>query len=550
MALGVKVPIISELNSAGFKAAIAEFKKLETRTEKFQFLMKKATSPAGLTVIAGAALAAGKAIFDMANEAAALGETQNKVDQIFQASAKQFDDWSEKAAKAFGQSKQQALDGVSTFGIFGRSAGLTGDSLVAFSKTLTELAADLASFNNTTVDDALTALGAGLRGESEPLRRFGVLLDDATLRQSALRQGIIDTVDKALTPQQRVLAAYYEILRQTNTQQGDFARTSDSLANQQRILGAETKNLKTELGQKFQPIVKDVTSSLIDLVDAGFWVGERFTDLNNAFEDMGDATLELASQLPGLGFLWNETKDGIDASEDSAINAAAAFSRLKNELVGVYDALYYGREPLNWMTQIGLPNLNAHLEDLGFDTAISEGNGFGASLREQESDLERFMKAAKAAGDALAGIITGYLDLNAAAKTGSLAGFVGSVSGQAAQIKNLAKNLGTLSARGLAPQAIQGIMSLDLGTAASLAQDLVNSAFSTRYIRQLNTAYQGIASTATSFGQTFGANFMTGGAVSIGQVTVVSNDPRKFVSGLRQYARANGSVPIPVTGSL
>ena len=93
-------------------------------------------------------------------------------------------------------------------------------------------------------------------------------------------------------------------------------------------------------------------------------------------------------------------------------------------------------------------------------------------------------------------------------------------------------------------------MSLDLGTAASLAQDLVNSAFSTRYIRQLNTAYQGIASTATSFGQTFGANFMTGGAISIGQVTVVSNDPRKFVSGLRQYARANGSVPIPVTGSL
>jgi hypothetical protein len=93
-------------------------------------------------------------------------------------------------------------------------------------------------------------------------------------------------------------------------------------------------------------------------------------------------------------------------------------------------------------------------------------------------------------------------------------------------------------------------MSLDLGTAASLAQDLVNSAFSTRYIRQLNTAYQGIASTATSFGQTFGANFMTGGAAPVTQnITITNPNPKAVVNAIREYGRNAGPIPIAVTGS-
>lgn len=546
--MAINIPIISTFQKQGIQDAVKQFKALETRAEKFQFLMAKATSPAGLTVMAGAAVAAGKVIFDLANEAAALGETQNKVDQIFQLSAKQFDDWSASAAKAFGQSKQQALDGVATFGIFGKSAGLTGDNLVAFSKTLTELAADLASFNNTSVDDALTALGAGLRGESEPLRRFGVLLDDATLKQSALRQGIIESIDGALTPQQRVLAAYYEILRQTNTQQGDFARTSESLANQQRILSAETKNLKTELGQKFQPIVKDVTSSLIDLVDAGFWLGERFTDLNNAFEDMGDATLELASQLPGLGFLWNETKDGVDATEDSAINASAAFSRLKNELVGVFDALYYGQEPLNWMTQIGLPNLNDHLESLGFDTTIQDSKGFGRSLQELETPLQKFLKMLAEAKNKIADTFAGLFDIGAIyGKSANLKDFMGQVKGTVAMIKDYGKNLLGLQAAGLSPVAIQGILSMDLISGSQLAQDLLNSGI--KNIRQLNKAYATVGQVGQQVGTGLALGAVTGQSNVTQYITITNPNPKAVVQQLREYGRNAGPLPFAVTGS-
>lgn len=546
--MAINIPIISTFQKQGIQDAVKQFKALETRAEKFQFLMAKATSPAGLTVMAGAAVAAGKVIFDLANEAAALGETQNKVDTIFAESARQFDDWSASAAKAFGQSKKQALDGVSTFGIFGRAAGLSGDNLVAFSKTLTELAADLASFNNTPVDDALTALGAGLRGEQEPLRQFGVLLDDATLRQAALRRGLIETTNQALTPQQKVLAAYDEILKQTSIQQGDFARTSESLANQQRILDAETKNLRTELGQKFQPIINDVTSSMIDLVDATMFVGDQFGNLFQEMENFGDATLEMASQLPGLGFLWDETSTSITAAEDSAINATGAFNRLKNELLSVFDALYYGQEPLNWMTQIGLPNLNDHLENLGFDTTIDDARGFGRSLQELETPLQKFLRmladTRKKITDAFANLFN----------IGSIYGdsknfrdFMGNFKGVVGQIKNYGANLLKLKDMGLGPLAIQGIMQMDLMTGSQFAADLLAQSNVLKDIRTLNQGYATVANVSGQVGAGLALGQATGQVTQY--ITITNPNPKAVVQQLREYGRNAGPLPIAVTGS-
>ena len=86
--------------------------------------------------------------------------------------------------------QQQALDAAATFATFGGAAGLAGDDLVNFSTGFVGLASDMASFNNTTPEQAIQAIGAALRGEAEPMRQYGVLLDDATLRQKALELGL------------------------------------------------------------------------------------------------------------------------------------------------------------------------------------------------------------------------------------------------------------------------------------------------------------------------------------------------------------------------
>lgn len=222
------------------------------------------------TVLAGGLAVGGAAAVKMGQQASDLAETQSKVNQIFGAEgAAALEKFSDSAAKNLGQSKQAALDGAATFGIFGKAAGLSGADLAGFSTEMSTLASDMASFNNTSPEEAVQAIGAALRGESEPIRSYGVMLDDATLKSKAMELGIIKTTKNALTPQQKVLAAQAAILEQTKDQQGDFARTSDGLANKQRILKAQMEDLGTKIGVKVLPAMVAVSEAGLKMVN---WV--------------------------------------------------------------------------------------------------------------------------------------------------------------------------------------------------------------------------------------------------------------------------------------
>jgi hypothetical protein len=258
--------------------------------------------------VAAAGVAAGafavKLGVDAVKAASDLSETVAKAGEIFGSSAKQVEDFAASAAGALGQSKQQAIDAATTFAVFGKSAGLAGDDLVKFSTDFTVLASDLASFNNTTPDEAITAIGSALRGEAEPLRRFGVLLDDASLRAAALELGIVSTTKNALTPQQKVLAAQELIFKQTGDAQGDFARTSDGLANSQRILTAQIENVKTSIGTALLPVATElfqfIGSKLIPIL----------TDFSESFSKQAGPAIDNLRKvvvdfvLPALKNLW------------------------------------------------------------------------------------------------------------------------------------------------------------------------------------------------------------------------------------------------------
>jgi len=259
--VAVNLPIITEFNGAGIDRAIAEFKKLETNTEKAAFVMKKAFLPAVAAL--GALTAAAMPAIDAASD---LNETVSKTQVIFGAASKEVLAFGDQTAKSLGISKQAALDASATFGVFGKAAGLTGSSLATFSTDFTKLAADMASFNNTTPEQAITAIGAALRGESEPIRQYGVLLSDAVLKQEAMALGIYDGVG-ALTAQQKVLAAQAAIYKQTGDAQGDFERTSGGLANQQRILNASIQDLQASIGKALLPVVQAVLPYVTKFAD-------------------------------------------------------------------------------------------------------------------------------------------------------------------------------------------------------------------------------------------------------------------------------------------
>lgn len=276
--MAIVVPIVTQYNGRGLRQATTEISKAEGVFGKLGSAGKIA---AGSLALVGTALAAGAVAgaWSSLKAYSDLNETLNKSKVIFGDAATAIEQFGNTANNALGQTKQQAIDAASNFGVFGQAAGLSGQELATFSTSLVSLSADLASFSNTRPEEAITALGAALRGESEPIRRYGVLLDDATLKARAMEMRIYSG-SGALTQQQRVMAAYQEILRQTKNQQGDFSRTSDGLANQLRRLEAAVADTQVAFG-------KGLANGLTSASDGMEGAIEKAIRMQSAAESLG-----------------------------------------------------------------------------------------------------------------------------------------------------------------------------------------------------------------------------------------------------------------------
>lgn len=222
-----------------------------------QFASSARTAAGAFVALKGAQLGL-QAITDSAAAASNLAEAQTKANVVFGESVDAVNAFGDNAAESIGQSERQALEAAGTFGNLFRAVGLTESKSADMSVQLTKLASDLASFNNTSVDEALTALRSGLVGETEPLKRFGVNLNEATLKSKALSLGLADGKG-VLDANAKAQAAYALILEQTALAQGDFERTSDGLANKQRIATAEYEDARAELGEGLLPVMKTAT---------------------------------------------------------------------------------------------------------------------------------------------------------------------------------------------------------------------------------------------------------------------------------------------------
>lgn len=203
------------------------------------------------------ALGIGKVIKDSIQ----LGMDAIESDNLFEVSmgnmADSVRDWSEEVGNALGLSATEMRKNVGTIYNMTTSMGLAEDNALKMSKGVTLLANDMASFYNLSTDEAFSKINAGLTGETEPLKRLGILVDENTIKQVAYQQGIAETGSE-LTQQQKVLARYCAILQQTGNAQGDLARTLDSPSNQLRQLKSQVQQLGITFGSFFMPVLQAV----------------------------------------------------------------------------------------------------------------------------------------------------------------------------------------------------------------------------------------------------------------------------------------------------
>jgi 3D (Asp-Asp-Asp) domain-containing protein len=246
-----------------------------------------------------------------------INESLTKNQALFGKYAKGIERFAKTSATALGISRREALAAAGTFGGLFDAINIGEKDSAKMSQRLVKLAADLASFNNASPEEALEALRSGLSGEAEPMRRFNAFLSETRVQAEAMRMGIgkaaVDTVklkaaqesaqvaqerynvavqrygassveamsahvsmvnaqerakkateggNVALTEAQKVQARYSLILRDTAKAHGDFARTSQGDANQTRILKAQYADLTAELGNKLLPIKLKATRAV------------------------------------------------------------------------------------------------------------------------------------------------------------------------------------------------------------------------------------------------------------------------------------------------
>ena len=266
----------------------------------------------GLAVAGGAAVAFSVAVGVKAVKAASnLGEQINKNRVVFGKGAKMILAFGKTTASSMGISNEKALEFAGTFGNMLVPMGIARLRAAQISKELVKLAADMASFNNASPEEVLEALRAGLAGETEPLRRFGIFLNQDRIIAEAVSSGIVkmtkdttkikaahlavskaiskhtdevkkhgansreaqeavlgvelaqDKLSKALagttpklTAQQKALATHNIIQKDTRDAQGDFARTlGSSLPNAIRVLKAQISDLMAAFGKGLLPVV-------------------------------------------------------------------------------------------------------------------------------------------------------------------------------------------------------------------------------------------------------------------------------------------------------
>lgn len=188
-------------------------------------------------------------------------EVQNVVDTAFGSMKYKVEEFSKTALQQFGLSELTAKRTSSIYMAMSKGMGIAEDAASDMAIAVAGLSGDVASFYNVSQSVADTALQSIWTGETESLKRFGVVMTQANLKQFALNNGLDSNIEK-MDQASLTMLRYQYVMSQFGLAQGDFARTSGSWANQVRILQEQWKQLLGIIGSGLVAVLTPVIQTL------------------------------------------------------------------------------------------------------------------------------------------------------------------------------------------------------------------------------------------------------------------------------------------------
>jgi hypothetical protein len=210
---------------------------------------------------AGVALAAGKIAVDSVKSASAVEQAYGGLESVFGKYAGSAKKAAEGAATSVGLAKSEYADLATVLGAQLKNMGTSADQLAPKTDQLIKQGADLAATFGGTTADAVSAVSSLLKGERDPIERYGVSIKAADVSARLAAQGMDKLKGPALAAAQ-AQATLALLTEQTTSAQGAFGRESDTAAGQQQRLTAQWENAKAGLGQGLLPIITRVATFL------------------------------------------------------------------------------------------------------------------------------------------------------------------------------------------------------------------------------------------------------------------------------------------------
>lgn len=256
-----------------------------------------------LSAVAGVAFSV-RGIVNFAKEsielASNLEEVQNVVDVAFGDMSGKMEEFADKAIEMYGISELAAKKTGSTFMAMAKGMQIPEDAASDMSIALTGLSADMASFYNVEQEVASTALNSVFTGETETLKKYGIVMTETNLQQFAYTQGINKKIS-AMSQAEKVMLRYNYVMSQTALAQGDFARTSSNWANQTRILSMQWQQFSANLGVIFKNVIKPaliyINQAMSVLIAASERLISTFSELFGWETESADATGQVSSSI-------------------------------------------------------------------------------------------------------------------------------------------------------------------------------------------------------------------------------------------------------------
>jgi plasmid stability protein len=283
---------LNAVRAAPNGAAMTKFFK--SAKSEFGDLIKIATKY-GAVVGAAVGVTAVAAFSRSISKASDLQETMNKFSVVFGDQATYMEQWATTFAKSVGRSKQEVLDFMSQAQGLVIPMGIDPAEAGKMSQTLAQLSFDLARFHNSTDAEAFEALRSALTGEAEPMKKFGVIVNETAVKAELLKKGLDPTT---ATEAQKAMARYNIILEGTKQAQGDVERSGDSFANRMKALQASFDDLSAGIGTQFLPVAEALLGWLTELVQSLGDTTGASNDTAKMLEEFGGAS-QIASDSVG-----------------------------------------------------------------------------------------------------------------------------------------------------------------------------------------------------------------------------------------------------------